>query len=341
MLSTIRLDDANSAAIIIDQTLLPGEKRMISLRSPDDFCDAILKLRVRGAPAIGIAAAFGVYLGVKPLATEGPAAFLSAFDRIGARLDATRPTAVNLKWALARMRRVITDHRSRPVSAIKILLRQEAEAIKKEDEIMCHAIGQNTRPLLKDGMGILTHCNAGSLATGGIGTATAGLYLAHEDKIRFRVYCDETRPLLQGARLTALELSEAGIATTLICDNMAAALMGQGLIQLVLTGADRIAANGDSANKIGTRAAAICAHYHQVPFYICAPSSTIDPGCPSGDQIPIQARPREEVTRLWYEGPMAPAKIHVRNPAFDVTPAALITGIITEKQICHPPYRFT
>jgi methylthioribose-1-phosphate isomerase len=341
MLNTIFLDDANSAVMIIDQTLLPGEKRLISLRTTDDFCDAILKLRVRGAPAIGIAAAFGVYLGVKPLTTEDPVAFLKAFDEIATRLDATRPTAVNLKWALARMRRVVTDHRSASIQSIKTLLCREAEAIKKEDERMCQAIGQNTLPLLKDGMGVLTHCNAGSLATGGIGTATAGIYLAHEKGLRFRVYCDETRPLLQGARLTALELSEAGVDTVLICDNMAAALMGQGCIQLVLAGADRIAANGDSANKIGTRSAAICAHYHRIPFYICAPSSTIDPGCPSGDEIPIEERAPEEVTHLWYERPMAPAGVSVRNPAFDVTSAALITGIITENNLVSPPFHFT
>jgi methylthioribose-1-phosphate isomerase len=337
-LKTIRLDDATGAAVIIDQTLLPGETRELRLRTPGDFYDAILRLAVRGAPAIGIAAAYGVYLAVREAETDDYASFRKLMGDHCDYLNSARPTAVNLKWATDRMLSVAERNRDRSVAEIKSLLLLECERIADEDAEMCEAIGRHTLPLLKPGMGVLTHCNAGRLATGGIGTATAGIYLAEREGHGLRVYCDETRPLLQGARLTTYELSRAGIDTTLICDNMASFLMAQGLIDIVLTGCDRVAANGDSANKIGTLSAAVNAGHYGIPFYICAPSSTIDLACPSGGDIPIEERPGDEVTSMWYDRQIAPDGVKVRNPAFDVTPAGLITGIITEKGIVRPPY---
>jgi methylthioribose-1-phosphate isomerase len=232
-------------------------------------------------------------------------------------------------------------HEDASVAQIKDLLLVEARSIAREDAEMCDAIGRHALTLLRPGMGVLTHCNAGRLATGGVGTATAGIYLAHTQGYGLRVYCDETRPLLQGARLTAYELSAVGVDTTLICDNMAALIMSEGHIDIVFTGCDRVAANGDTANKIGTLSVAICAKRHGIPFYICAPSSTIDLACPSGADIPIEERPAVEVTSMWYERPMAPEGVKVRNPAFDVTDADLITGIITERGVLCPPYRQT
>jgi methylthioribose-1-phosphate isomerase len=335
---TVRLDDADDCAVIIDQTLLPGEARELRLRAPGDFHDAILRLAVRGAPAIGIAAAYGVYLAVKRFDSDDYKSFRRAFDGHREYLGSSRPTAVNLKWALDRMGAVVEKNRGRSVNEIKSLLLRESERIAAEDAEMCEAIGRHTLTLLKPGMGVLTHCNAGRLATGGVGTATAGIYLAQKEGYGLRVYCDETRPLLQGARLTAYELSAAGVDTTLICDNMASFIMSQGLVDIVLTGCDRVAANGDSANKIGTLSVAVNARHYGVPFYICAPSSTVDLACPSGADIPIEERPAYEVTSMWYERPMAPDGVKVRNPAFDVTPAGLITGVITEKGVVAPPY---
>ncbi|MDR1495556.1 MAG: S-methyl-5-thioribose-1-phosphate isomerase [Clostridiales Family XIII bacterium] len=335
---TIWLDDANDAAVVIDQTLLPGETRELRLRTPADFYDAIIRLAVRGAPAIGIAAAYGVYLAVKRLDTFDRSSFRKAVDGHCDYLNSSRPTAVNLKWALDRMKSVLERNIDKPVSELKSLLLLECESIAREDAEMCDAIGRATMALLRPGMGVLTHCNAGRLATGGIGTATAGIYLAEREGYGLRVYCDETRPLLQGARLTAYELSRAGTDTTLICDNMASFVMSKGLIDIVFTGCDRVAANGDIANKIGTLSVAISAKQYGIPFYICAPSSTVDFGCPSGEGIPIEERAGSEVTSLWYDKPIAPDGIKVRNPAFDVTPAEFITGIITEKGIVSPPY---
>ncbi|MDR1292595.1 MAG: S-methyl-5-thioribose-1-phosphate isomerase [Clostridiales Family XIII bacterium] len=337
-MKTIWLDDAGSAAVIIDQTLLPGETRELRLRTPGDFHDAILRLAVRGAPAIGIAAAYGVYLAAKALDTGDYGAFRKAVADHCDYLNSSRPTAVNLKWATDRMRSVVENNSSRPVNEIISLLLRECRMIGSEDAEMCDGIGRHALTLLRPGMGVLTHCNAGRLATGGIGTATAGIYLADSRGYGLRVYCDETRPLLQGARLTAYELARAGTDTTLICDNMASFIMSRGLIDIVFTGSDRVAANGDAANKIGTLSVAVNARYYGIPFYICAPSSTIDFGCPSGDAIPIEERPGYEVTSMWYDKPMAPDGVKVRNPAFDVTPAELITGIISENGIASPPY---
>jgi methylthioribose-1-phosphate isomerase len=337
-IKTIRLDDADDAAVIIDQTLLPGEIRELRLRTPEDFYDAILRLAVRGAPAIGIAAAYGVYLSVKRLDTDSYDEFHKAFTTHYAYLNSSRPTAVNLKWALDRMKKTLDKNAGKPIDEIKTLLLRESMEIAREDADMCEAIGRQALTLLRPGMGVLTHCNAGRLATGGIGTATAGVYLAEREGYGLHVYCDETRPLLQGARLTAFELAASGVDTTLICDNMASYIMSEGLIDIVFTGCDRVAANGDSANKIGTLSVAVNARHFGIPFYICAPSSTIDPACPAGDAIPIEERDGAEVTSMWYEKPMAPENIKVRNPAFDVTPAELITGIITENGIFTAPY---
>jgi methylthioribose-1-phosphate isomerase len=337
-LSAVRLDDDDDCAIIIDQTLLPGQASELRLRAPSDFYDAILRLAVRGAPAIGIAAAYGIYLAAKRLDTDIYENFRKYVSGYCEYLNASRPTAVNLRWALSRMETVVEKNSDSPVSEIKSLLLLESEKIATEDAEMCEAIGRHSLTLLRPGMGVLTHCNAGSLATGGIGTATAGIYLAEAEGYGLRVYCDETRPLLQGARLTAYELIASGVDTTLICDNMASFVMSRGLIDIVLTGCDRVAANGDSANKIGTLSVAVNARHYGIPFYICAPSSTIDLACPTGADIPIEERPSGEVTTMWYSSPMAPDGVKVFNPAFDVTPAELITGIITERGVVAPPY---
>jgi methylthioribose-1-phosphate isomerase len=318
--------------------LLPGEVKYIRLRTQQEVWDAIYLLKVRGAPAIGIAAAYGIYLAMKPAAAVAYARFAERFEEALNYLASARPTAVNLVWALERMKRVVTGNVGESASSLLTLLKEESLRIHREDEHACRAIGQYALPLLKPGMGILTHCNAGRLATSKYGTATSAVYLAQERGYGLKVYCDETRPLLQGARLTAFELSRAGVDTTLICDNMASHLMSEGLIDVVFTGCDRIAANGDAANKIGTLSVAVNAAYHGIPFYICAPISSIDPACKTGADIPIEERPAQEVTDMWFQKSMAPPGIRVRNPAFDVTGANLITGIITERGIAKPPY---
>jgi methylthioribose-1-phosphate isomerase len=307
---------------LLDQTKLPAEIAFCDCRRVEAVWEAIKSLRVRGAPAIGVAAAYGVVIGAQA----------GDVSKAVEHLRSSRPTAVNLFWALDRMSEVIN---SRPSDLASALLR-EAERIDQEDRAMCRNIGTNGAGLVPDGGGVLTHCNAGSLATAGAGTALAVLYEAHGQGKRFRVYADETRPLLQGARLTAWELNAAGLDVTVLCDNMAASLMRSGAVQMVVVGADRIAANGDTANKIGTYGVALLAHAHGIPFFVAAPSSTFDLGCPSGDQIPIEQRDPKEVTHGF--GPAtAPAGIQVYNPAFDVTPARLIAGIITERGVIRPP----
>ncbi len=306
---------------LLDQTRLPGEVVYRDCRTVEDVWEAIKTLRIRGAPAIGVAAAYGVVIG----AQSGSAA--KAVDL----LRTSRPTAVNLFWALDRMRQIVE---SRPADLPSALLK-EAIRIDEEDQAMCRAIGTNGAALVPDGGGVLTHCNAGSLATAGRGTALAILYEAHGRGKRFRVFADETRPLLQGARLTAWELREAGLDVTLLCDSMAASLMQSGAVQMVVVGADRIAANGDTANKIGTYGVALLAHAHGIPFHVAAPSSTFDLACPSGEQIPIEQRNPNEVTH-GIGSATAPAGVQVYNPAFDVTPARLIAGIITEHGVIQP-----
>ncbi len=334
----VKLDDEEDVLIILDQTLLPGEKRYLHLTERRDIWEAIYQLKVRGAPAIGIAAAYGVYLCTKKASAADGKKLYEEFLKVKDYLAGSRPTAVNLFWALDRMDRRFQDVINSPVEEIIRALKEEADAIRTEDEEVCRKIGENGLELLDKGWGLLTHCNAGTLATARFGTATAPMYLGAEQGYGFKVYVDETRPLLQGARLTAWELMEAGIDVTLICDNMASIVMKQGRVQAVLVGCDRVAANGDSANKIGTSGLAVLARYYGIPFYIHAPLSTVDLSCPGGEDIVIEQRSPEEVTEKWYSKRMAPEKVRVYNPAFDVTDAELITAIVTEKGIARPPY---
>ena len=338
-LDTVRLSEDRSCLEILDQTLLPGTVKVLRLEKTEDIFEAIQYLRVRGAPAIGVCAGYAMALAASRIDTRDYEAFLAEFMRQKTYLSASRPTAVNLFWALDRMERVLRNHADKPVAEIKEILFAEAQAIRDEDVAISRSIGEIGYGLLKPGDGILTHCNAGTLATAKYGTATAPMYVALEHGMTdFRVYCDETRPLLQGARLTAFELHGAGIDTTLICDNMASTVMKSGKVNIVFVGCDRVARNGDTANKIGTSGVAVLAKHYGIPFYVCAPSSTIDMSIETGAQIPIEERAPEEVTQMWYKEPMAPKGVKVFNPAFDVTDHSLITGIITEKGLCRAPY---
>ncbi|MGB9859604.1 MAG: S-methyl-5-thioribose-1-phosphate isomerase [Moorellaceae bacterium] len=322
---------------IIDQTRLPGELVILRPRTVEDMWEAIKQLKVRGAPAIGIAAAFGLYLAVRDSQAPDKASFYAELENAASYLASSRPTAVNLFWALDRVRRRVSGSPLEEVAELKKLVLQEALTMLEEDEAMCRAIGRYGAELLEGVKAVLTHCNAGTLATARYGTALAPVYyLAGQGKV-LRVFVDETRPLLQGARLTAWELQQAGIPVTLITDNMAAAVMQKGWVQAVIVGADRIAANGDVANKIGTYGLAILAKEHGIPFYVAAPSSTFDLRLPTGREIPIEERDPEEVTCLAGKA-VAPPGIDVFNPAFDVTPSRYITALITEKGVIRPPY---
>lgn len=335
---TVRLDDENNAVVIIDQTKLPGKIEIISLHTAQEIWNAIYLLQVRGAPAIGVAAAYGIYVLAKRMDTEDYDTFYREFVRQKEYLDSSRPTAVNLSWALNRMQRVVEAHSGETVAQIKEALRRESVAIQEEDIWVCRMIGEHGLTLVKPGDGILTHCNAGQLATSKYGTATAPIYLGEERGYHFHVFADETRPLLQGARLTAFELQSSGVDVTLICDNMSATVMKNGWVNAVFVGCDRVAANGDAANKIGTSVVAAVAKYYGVPVYICAPTSTIDLNTPTGAEIKIEQRPAEEVTEMWYKERMAPEGIKVFNPAFDVTDHELIAGIVTEYGVARAPY---
>ncbi|MBI2805394.1 MAG: S-methyl-5-thioribose-1-phosphate isomerase [Planctomycetes bacterium] len=317
---------------LIDQTLLPTRLEYRECTSVEDIWEAIRSLRVRGAPAIGVAAAMGVVVGVQ--AHADAATFAARLKEVVDFLRTSRPTAVNLFWALERMEKAALAVRAN-LENVKRRLLQEALAIEAEDRRMCQAIGQVGAGLIKAGQGILTHCNAGSLATAGTGTALAVIYAAAEDGKIIHVFADETRPLLQGARLTAWELQQAGIDVTVICDSMAAQVMRDGKVQLVIVGADRIAANGDTANKIGTYGVALLARAHNIPFYVAAPSSTFDLALASGAEIPIEQRDPREVSEVLGQA-VAPEGVRVYNPAFDVTPAELISGIITESGLIRP-----
>jgi methylthioribose-1-phosphate isomerase len=321
---------------IIDQTLLPTELRYIDLRTVEDVWEAIKMLRVRGAPAIGVAAAMGVVVGVQTALSDREA-FEKRLFHVCDYLAASRPTAVNLFWALERMRTHFARTESERFDTAKVRqsLLDEALRIEAEDRQMCRDIGRHGAELIQDGIGVLTHCNAGGLATADYGTALAIMFTAAEQGRKFPVYADETRPLLQGARLTAWELAQRGLDVTVICDNMAAQVMKEGKIGLVVVGADRIAANGDAANKIGTYGVALLASAHGIPFYVAAPSTTFDLTLPSGDGIPIEQRDPREVTH-GFGKQTAPTGVKVYNPAFDVTPAKLIAGIVTEKGIVQP-----
>jgi len=333
---TLRWQDGELS--IIDQTLLPAELKYVALSTRAEVWEAIKALRVRGAPAIGICAAFGVLVGLNEERSVDTPSALKAVYETAAYLATSRPTAVNLFWALDRMKAVAAGIAAdQPVEAFRARLEAEAIAILEEDNRLCRAIGQHGAALIQEGDGILTHCNAGGLATGAYGTALAPMFYAHEAGRRFQVFADETRPLLQGARLTAWELMQAGIDVTLICDNAAAQVMREGKVQLVIVGADRIAANGDTANKIGTYSVAQLAQVHGIPFYVAAPYSTFDVGVENGDGIPIELRSPEEVTH-GFGRQTAPASVKVYSPAFDVTPSDLIAGIITERGVLRPPY---
>ncbi|HXF96740.1 MAG TPA: S-methyl-5-thioribose-1-phosphate isomerase [Gemmatimonadales bacterium] len=326
----------SGAVRIVDQRALPEAHLTRDLESAEAVADAIRTMQVRGAPLIGIAAAMGLVTGLREARGHDRGRFLARLDALIQLLRATRPTAANLGWALDRMRRAA---HGTPGDGTELWerLKDEATAIWEEDREMCRRIGEHGLPLIPDGANLLTHCNAGALATGGIGTALAPVYLAHRAGRRVHVFVGETRPVLQGARLTAWELAHAGVPCTLIADGAAAALMRAARVDLVLVGADRIASNGDVANKIGTYALAVAALHHSVPFYVLAPSSTIDPTVGGGDEIPLEERPPEEVKTLAGR-PVAPADVPALNPAFDVTPARYVTAYVTEQGVVHPPF---
>jgi methylthioribose-1-phosphate isomerase len=335
LVQTIKWEDGE--LYLLDQTKLPVEVVVEKQESVEQVWDSIKMLKVRGAPAIGIAGAYGLVVAMKNQTELDYEAFIAEMDKQAAYLDSSRPTAVNLSWALKRMVAKVKSLGQRPSSELGEEMIKEAVAIHDEDRALCRSIGENGKGLIKDGMGVLTHCNAGSLATSELGTATAPMYLAFEDGVKFRVYADETRPLLQGARLTSWELQQSGIDVTLICDNMAAFMMSKGYVDLVIVGTDRVAANGDVANKIGTMGVALLAKHFNIPFYVACPSSTIDLLTAKGDDIEIEERGEEEVT-FFGERRTGPEGMKVRNPAFDVTPHELVAGLITEKGIIRPPF---
>ena len=322
---------------MIDQTRLPAEKVEIEIRTVPEMVESIRSLRIRGAPAIGIAAAMGLVAALVPYRDDPLDGFLERLEGFASALVVARPTAVNLKWAIDRMRRVARQHEEMATAALWERLEEEALAIFEEDREMCRRIGEAAQAVIRERAGILTHCNAGGLATSGYGTALACAYVAHEQGKAIRVYADETRPLLQGSRLTAWELMESGVDVTLICDDMTAATMARGDIDMVIVGADRIAANGDTANKIGTYGVAILAREHGIPFYVAAPRTTFDFDTPRGAEIPIEERSPEEVTHGF--GPAtAPPGVKVYSPAFDVTPARYIAGFFTDAGFLEPPF---
>ncbi|MGI6168566.1 MAG: S-methyl-5-thioribose-1-phosphate isomerase [Christensenellales bacterium] len=327
----------DGSLILLDQTRLPEQKTYLTLTQPQEVFTAIRDMQVRGAPAIGVAAAYGMVLAARSLARQSPADFMQGLQSAGTYLSSARPTAVNLPWAVSRMLQKAADMPGANPSQILTALESEAILIHEEDLRINKHIGEHLLSLLWDGCGVLTHCNAGALATTGYGTALSPFYLALERGIPLRIYADETRPRLQGASLTAYELHEAGADITLICDNMAAVLMQQGKIDAIITGCDRVAANGDTANKIGTFSVSVLAQHFGLPLYIAAPTPTIDLCCPSGQDIPIEQRSGDEI--LYIKGKqIAPAGVKTFNPSFDVTPAAHITAIVTEKGIVRPPY---
>jgi methylthioribose-1-phosphate isomerase len=326
----------NGRLKLIDQTQLPGKLCYEYCDDVKAVWDAIKQLKVRGAPALGVTAGYGVLVALKNFKPASSRELIAKVDETVEYLGASRPTAVNLMWALKRMQAVAHAMQDSSIADIKKALKNEAVAIHEEDKRLCEKLGMYGARVIRSGSTVLTHCNAGALATGGMGTALAGIFVAHDKGKKVSVIADETRPLLQGARLTTWEMRQAGIDVTLICDNMTAQVMKEGKVDLVITGADRIAANGDAANKIGTYGVALLAKAHGIPFYVAAPSSTFDLSLKTGDEIPIEQRDPEEVTN-GFGRRTAPGKINVYNPAFDVTPARLIAGLITEKGIISPP----
>ena len=330
-------DDAKSV-VIIDQTKLPNEVVEITLSTAQQMYDAIKSLAVRGAPAIGICAGYSIYCLAQQIEAETFEEFYPLFKKASEYLNSSRPTAVNLSWALNRMDAMVNANREKSVAEIVDLMGEEAVKIQQEDIAMCKAISEYGLSLLKEGDGVLTHCNAGPLATSRYGTAIGPMLMAQEKGINVKVFADETRPLLQGARLTSYELQKAGVDVTLICDNMASMVMKNGWVQACFVGCDRIAANGDFANKIGTSGVAILAKHYGIPVYTLGPSSTIDMDCPNGDAIEIELRDPSEIRSKFYEKPMALEEVKCFNPAFDVTDHTLLSGIITEKGIIYPPF---
>jgi methylthioribose-1-phosphate isomerase len=335
MIQTLEWTD--SGVRFIDQTKLPTEETYVTCKTHEQVADVIRNMVVRGAPAIGVAAAMGIALGMKNSQAENGAELKKNFDQICEVIGKTRPTAVNLFWAIRRMREKFEYLRMRPPAQIKQALIEEAQRMHAEDIAANQAMGRHGATLMPQSGGVLTHCNAGALATCGYGTALGVIRAAVEQGKKIHVYADETRPFLQGSRLTAWELMKDGISTTVISDNMAGAMMKQGKIGAIVVGADRIAANGDVANKIGTYTIAVLAKEHGLPFYVAAPFSTIDMETPDGSKIPIEQRDPREVTHIGGRQ-MAPEGVEVENPAFDVTPAKYVTAIITERGIARPPY---
>lgn len=337
-IDNVRLSDDGRAVRILDQSLLPNETTYLELQTPEELYEAIATLRVRGAPAIGIFAGYALYVLALQTKTTSYADFLAECQKNRDYLNSSRPTAVNLRHMLDRVLAVVQSMPCADISAIQAAMGQMAKAIHEEDIAMCTAISEYGLSLVKAGDGILTHCNAGPLATSRYGTGLGPLFLAQERGIPLHAFCDETRPLLQGARLTAYELQRAGIDCTLICDNMASLVMKQGKINACFVGCDRVARNGDTANKIGTSGVAILAKHYGIPFYVLGPSSTIDFTCPDGDHIPIELRDGAEIKEKFFSKPSSLPEVKCYNPAFDVTDHELITAIVTEKGICYPPF---
>lgn len=335
---SVALSEDERSIVIIDQTRLPLHEEYLTLTTKEEIYDAIKVLAVRGAPAIGICAGYAMY--VLALQKEGMdgEAFAAAMEADAEYVNSSRPTAVNLSWAIRRQLGVLRGNAGKPVPEIIRLLKEEAVAIHIEDIEMCSRISEYGLSLIKPGDGILTHCNAGPLATSKYGTAIGPMLLAKERGIELKVFADETRPLLQGARLTSYELTKAGVDVTLICDNMASMVMKNGWVQAVFVGCDRIAANGDVANKIGTSGVAILAKHYGIPFYTLGPTSTIDMNTPTGDDIHIELRDPDEVKKMWYSEPMALEETKCFNPSFDVTDHSLVTAIVTDRGIIYPPF---
>lgn len=334
----IRYDKATERLYIIDQTLLPNEEKEIELRTVEEMIEAIKMLRIRGAPAIGICAGYCMYALARDIDAKDNETFYRKLQIDGELLGSARPTAVNLRWAVGEMLDAAKTHLKDDRAELLEALYRKAVDIHEDDIAKCTAISEYGLSLLKDGDGVLTHCNAGPLATSRYGTGQGPFLLAAERGIHIRVFADETRPLLQGARLTSYELQRAGVDVTLICDNMASMVMKNGWVQACFVGCDRIAANGDFANKIGTSGVAILAKHYGIPVYTLGPTSTIDMSCPDGAHIPIELRDGDEIKNLWYEKPMALPEVKCFNPSFDVTDHELLTGIVTEKGICYPPF---
>jgi len=332
----VRLSEDGSAVVILDQTLLPNETKYIKLNSAEALFEAIYALRVRGAPAIGIFAAYALYVLARQIKTDDYEVFYTEVLRQSKYLDSSRPTAVNLGTQLRRMEKLVEKHSGLQIPQILESMRVEADMIYNEDVDMCRAISEHGLTLIKDGFGIMTQCNAGPIATSKYGTGLGPIILGQERGMKLSAFICETRPLLQGARLTAFELDRAGVDCTLICDNMASIVMKEGKVDAVFAGCDRVARNGDAANKIGTSGLAILAKHYGVPFYIFGPSTTIDMECATGAEIEIELRKPEEIKEMFYAKPMAPAGVKCYNPSFDVTDRSLITAIITEKGIFKP-----